>query len=333
MTFRSFLVLFSVKESGAIRNKLEESKFLIDPTRNYTLEESFDYCASITGTHYENFPVASFFLPHEKRQYIQAIYAFSRIADDFADEGERTSDERIVLLEDWDKKLQQCFEGEATHPVFIALKDTVKRLDIPIEPLRDLLKAFKRDVVQNRYETFDDLLSYCKCSANPVGRLVLIIFNYRDEKLLELSDHVCTALQLANFWQDISIDRKKDRLYIPIEDMKRCNYEMEKWSNGVMEDGFKELMKFEIERTKEIFYLGAELPSLVTKDLQLELKLIWFGGMAILKKIEKQKYDVWNYRPKLRMKDLFLILTRGLIYNDLRYYKKKKPKKELWDLT
>jgi squalene synthase HpnC len=322
-----------VKESEVILNKPEESKFLIDPTKNYTLEESFDYCASITGTHYENFPVASFFLPHEKRQYIQAIYAFSRVADDFADEGERTSGERIALLEDWDKKLQQCYEGEANHPVFIALKDTVKRLDIPIEPLRDLLTAFKQDIVQNRYETFADLLSYCKCSANPVGRLVLIIFNYRDEKLFELSDHLCTALQLANFWQDVKIDREKNRLYIPVEDMDRCNYGMEKWNSGVMEDGFKELMKFEIERTREIFYLGSELPSLVTKDLQLELKLIWFGGMAILKKIEKQKYDVWKGRPKLRMSDLFLILTRGLIYNDLRNYKKKKPKKEPWDLT
>ncbi|MBI5019866.1 MAG: squalene synthase HpnC [Ignavibacteriales bacterium] len=313
--------------------KPEESKYSIDSTKNYTLEESFDYCSVITGTHYENFPVASFFLPHEKRQYIQAIYAFSRVADDYADEGERTSDERLALLENWERQLQQCYEGEASHPIFIALKDTVKRLDIPIEPLRDLLTAFKRDVVQNRYETFDDLLSYCKCSANPVGRLVLIIFNYRDEKLFELSDHICTALQLANFWQDVKIDKEKNRLYIPCEDMKRHNYALDKWNNRVIDDRFKELMKFEVERTREMFYLGAELPALVTRDLQLELKLIWFGGMAILKKIEKQKYDVWNKRPKLRMKDLFLILTRGLIYNDLTFYKKKKPKKEQWDLT
>ncbi|MDI6767043.1 MAG: squalene synthase HpnC [Bacteroidota bacterium] len=303
----------------------------------YNLDEAFAYCASITEAHYENFPVASLFLPEEKRPYIQAIYAFSRIADDFADEFNLSQDERLSKLNDWEEKLKQCYEGNAEHPIFIALLETVKKLDIPSEPLKDLLSAFKRDVIQKRYETFDDLLSYCKCSANTVGRLVLMIFNYRDEKLFELSDFICTALQLTNFWQDISVDIEKDRMYVPIEDIGRFDYGLDKWNNGIrlrrMDDGFRKLMKFEIERTRELFYKGAELPSLVAKDLQLELKLVWFGGMAILKLIEKNNYDILSKSPKLRAFDKFMILLRGLLINDLRYYKRKRPKKEPWDLT
>ncbi len=301
--------------------------------KQYNLDEAYTYCAKLAEKHYENFPVASFFLPEEKRPYIQAIYAFSRVADDFADEHNFTKEERIIRLNDWEAKLLDCYKGNVDHPIFIALMDTVKKNDIPIEPLKDLLAAFKQDVLQNRYETFEDLLGYCKCSANPVGRLVLMIFSYRDEKLFELSDYICTALQLANFWQDVSVDREKDRLYIPIEDMNRYNFKMECWSNGVMDDVFRKLIKFEVGRTREMFYKGAELPSLVAKDLQLELKLIWFGGMAILKKIETDRYDVLNIRPKLSTFNKMMIFMRGLIFNDLLYYKRKRPKKEPWDLT
>jgi len=301
--------------------------------KKYSPDEAFAYCAAITESHYENFPVASLFLPQEKRPYVQAIYAFSRVADDFADELQRSKDERLEQLNDWENKLQQCYEGTAEHPIFIALRETTKRLEIPIEPLKDLLTAFKRDVTQNRYDTFEDLLSYCKCSANPVGRLVLMIFNYRDDKMFELSDHICTALQLTNFWQDVKVDREKDRLYIPIEDMRNSGYGLDRWNDRAMDDGFRKLMKFEIERTREMFYKGAELPSLVAKDLQLELKLIWFGGMGILKMIEKNKYDVLQSRPKLRASNKIMILLRGLLFNDLPNYKKKRPKKEIWDLT
>jgi squalene synthase HpnC len=301
--------------------------------QKYNLDEAFEYCAKITETHYENFPVVSLFLPEEKRPYIQAIYAFSRTADDFADEFHLSKDERLSKLNDWEEKLKACFGGDASHPIFIALHETVKKLEIPIEPLSDLIHAFKQDVTQNRYETFSDLLGYCKHSANPVGRLVLMIFNYRDEKLFELSDYICTALQLTNFWQDVKIDREKDRLYIPLEDMKKFHYEIQKWNAGEVDDNFKKLMKFEVDRTRDIFYKGAELPSLVAKDLQLELKLIWFGGIGILKKIQKVNYNVLNERPRLKKIDKMLILFRALIFNDLRYYKRKRPRKEPWDLT
>ena len=306
---------------------------MIDEGKKYSVDEAFAYCAEITEAHYENFPVASIFMPQEKRQYVQAIYAFSRIADDFADEFNLSKNERLNRLNDWEEKLKQCYEGNTDHPVFIALHETIKRLEIPIDPLRDLLTAFKRDVVQNRYETFDDLLSYCKCSANPVGRLVLMIFSYRDEKLFELSDHICTALQLANFWQDVKVDKEKDRLYIPIEDMINYRYTIDKWNDGITDDSFKKLMNFEVARTREMFYKGAELPALVARDLQLELKLVWFGGMGILKSIEKNKYNVLNIRPKLKTSDKLSILMRGLLLNDLPNYKKKRVKKEPWDLT
>lgn len=302
-------------------------------SRQYNLDEAFSYCAAVTQAHYENYPVASFFLPQEKRPYIQAIYAFSRIADDYADEQNISKDERLTKLNDWEEKLRQCYDGNADHPVFIALKDTVKKNDIPIEPLKDLLAAFKRDVIQNRYDTFEDLLSYCKCSANPVGRLVLMIFNYRDEKLFELSDCICTALQLTNFWQDVRVDREKDRLYIPIEDMRKCDYSLDCWRDGILNDGFRKLLRFEVERTREMFYKGAELPSLVAKDLQLELKLIWFGGMEIIRMIEKNRCDVINSRPQLKAFSKFQIFLRGFIFNDLSNYKKKRKRKEPWDLT
>ncbi|MBI3193404.1 MAG: squalene synthase HpnC, partial [Ignavibacteriae bacterium] len=246
------------------------------------------------------------------------------------DEQQRTSDSRLYDLNDWETKLLQCYEGTAEHPVFIALAETVKRLRIPIEPLKDLLVAFKRDVLQNRYETFDDLLSYCQCSANPVGRLVLMIFGYRDEQLNKLSDNICTALQLANFWQDIAVDAEKNRLYLPLEDMQRFGFTIDDWKRKSFNAKFKELLKFQVARTKELFYLGADLPSLVDKDLQLELKLVWFGGMSMLRKIEKAGYDVFTKRPKLSTSNKVGILIRGLFINNLSQYNRKKKQ---WDLT
>ncbi|MBI5215343.1 MAG: squalene synthase HpnC [Ignavibacteriae bacterium] len=298
--------------------------------RKYSLDESFQYCAAVTNAHYENFPVASLFLPQEKRPYIQAIYAFSRTADDFADERVRTADSRLDALNDWENQLLQCYEGEAWNPVFIALQETVKRLNIPIEPLKDLLTAFKRDVTQNRYETFDDLLSYCRCSANPVGRLVLMIFGYRDEQLYKLSDNICTALQLTNFWQDVAVDLEKDRLYLPLEDMQRVGFTIDDWKRKSFNPTFKKLLKFQVARTKQLFYDGSELPSLVDKDLQLELKLVWFGGMSILRKIEKVGFDVFANRPKLSTPNKIGILLRGLFINNLPEYKRKRKP---WDLS
>ena len=306
------------------------SEEITAPVKQYSLDEAFSYCEATVNARYENFPVASLFLPQEKRPYIQAIYAFSRVADDFADESDRTQEERLQELDAWEQKLKQCYEGNADHPVFIALSETVKRLDIPIDPLKNLLSAFRRDVVQHRYETFGDVLEYCVCSANPVGRLVLTIFGHRDDVLLRMSDDICTALQLANFWQDVFIDRQRDRLYIPLEDMRRYGYSLEDWRRGVMNEKFREMMKFQVGRTRELFYRGAKLPSLVERELQVELRLVWFGGMAILKGLDRVGYDVLHRRPTLKGFQKGLILLRALIYNDITNYGKKR---KAWDLT
>lgn len=307
-----------------------DSQPLVRRPTHLTLDEAFEYCAKITNSHYENFPVASLFLPKEQRPYVQAIYAFSRVADDMADELVRPSAERLADLDAWEDNLKRCYQGDADHPVFIALADTVSKLDIPFELLRSLLTAFRRDVVQRRYETFEDLLSYCACSANPVGRIVLTIFGYRDEKSFLLSDKICTALQLTNFWQDVAIDQQKDRLYLPLEDCLSHGYSIEQWKDGRVDDTFRRLMKFETERTRDLFYAGAELPFIVDKDLQVELKLVWFGGMTILKKLERSKFDVFSHRPTLSSLDKMSVLFRGLFLNNLRRPKKKG---DPWDLT
>jgi phytoene synthase len=301
--------------------------------REYTVDEAFAYCAEITNRHYENFPVASLLFPADKRPYIQAIYAFSRIADDFADEGSGYPEAKLAKLNDWEESLKLCYQGVASHPVFIALAETVKRHEIPMEPLQNLLTAFRQDVIKNRYETFQDVLEYCSCSANPVGRLVLMVFGYKDPKLYKLSDSICTALQLANFWQDIAVDLKKDRLYIPLEDLQRYRYSVEDWKEQRYDERFKEVMNFQIERTRQMFYDGAELPVLVNKDLEVELKLVWFGGMEILKKIKKIDYNLYKEKPIIRMRDKFLILVRAFWYGDLTRYGIKKKKGDPWDLA
>ena len=299
-------------------------------TKTYSLDEAFSFCAAVTASHHENFPVASLFLPGEKRPYIQAIYAFSRIADDIADELEMHPDERLQKLDDWEQQLLGCFEGRADHPVFIALRETVNRVGIPIEPLQHLLAAFKKDVVQHSYETFEDLLGYCRCSANPVGRLVLMIFGYRNEVLHNMSDDICTALQLTNFWQDVAVDLEKNRLYIPLEDMRKFGYSNEDWHGRIWNDRFQALMKFQTERTRALFYHGGELPSRVDRDLQLELKLVWLGGMSILKNIERMHYNLFQRRPRLNGFNKLMILIRGLLMKDVTRFGKSR---EEWEQT
>ena len=233
-------------------------------------------------------------------------------------------------LNDWENKLRLCKLGEADHPVFVALQEVIRKLDLPLDPFVDLISAFKQDVNVNRYTSFDDLIGYCRCSANPVGRLVLMVFGYHDPKLFALSDHLCTALQLTNFWQDVGMDLHKDRLYLPVDDMRQFGYSEEKWKNRLADRSFEKLMEYEIQRTKEMFYLGASLPSLVERDLQLELKLVWFGGMAILKKLKAIRYDVLHQRPTLNAANKFMVLCRGIAVDRLTRYGRKG---ELWEQT
>ncbi|HWP83484.1 MAG TPA: squalene synthase HpnC [Bacteroidota bacterium] len=281
--------------------------------RVWSPPDAFRYCKRLASSHYENFPVASLLVPKDRRKYVNAIYAFARTADDFADEPGYTPAERIEELNHWEMQLQECYRGEASHPVFVALRETVQRFDIPIELFQGLLHAFRSDVINHRYETFDDVLEYCRFSANPIGRLVLLLFNYRNESLMRLSDHICTGLQLANFWQDVSVDVLKDRLYIPIEDMRRYGVAEEEILAGKASIAFRDMMEMEVERTEEFFVRGEPLLNEVGRDLMMELKLTLAGGRAILKKIGDLDYDVLTKRPTLTLWNKVGLLVRSFL--------------------
>lgn len=286
------------------------------PTEN-SLEAVYAFCQRMAESHYENFPVGSLLIPKRLRKHVYSIYAFARVADDFADEGyeeEKFSQaERLAALDDWQQKLERCFAGEADQPVFIALAATVSELNLPIKLFNDLLSAFKQDVVKTRYADFDEVLDYCTRSANPVGRLILLLFGYRDERLHRLSDHICTALQLANFWQDVSVDIGKDRIYLPQNEMAQFGVSVEDLRANRFSPRFAELLKFQVERTRELFNLGRELPELVSGRLRYELRLTWFGGVNILKQIEALGYDTLNQRPTNSTFHKLRLLARTLI--------------------
>ncbi len=275
------------------------------------VQQAFRYCEEIARKHYENFPVATFFLPAHIRPHIAAIYAFARTADDFADEGDRTPEQRLALLDDWQRQLDECYEGKATHPVFIALRDVSLEKNIPRQLFADLLVAFRQDVTKHRYQTYGELLGYCKHSANPVGRLVLFVFEDENERRLQLSDSICAALQLANFWQDVSVDLLKDRIYIPLEDMSRFGYTESDLLALRYNEQFVQLMEFQIDRTRELFTAGRPLLNEAVSELRFQLRLTWNGGMKVLEKIEQLKYNVLTVRPKITMIDKVLILLNA----------------------
>jgi squalene synthase HpnC len=280
--------------------------------RSWTVPQAFQFCEKLARDHYENFPVASVLTPRGKRPYVYAFYAFARIADDYADEPGLSTAERIDGLVDWGEQLAEAYRGEVHHPVFVALREAVERFEIPAELFQALLRAFRSDVTTNRYETFDDVLDYCSNSANPVGRLVLLLYNYRSEALMEFSDSICTALQLTNFWQDVSVDLKKDRVYIPLDDIREFGYSEEELFQRQHTQAFKDLMCYQVDRTREMFREGRPLLQEVGKDLRLELRLTWNGGMRILKKIEWADYRVLANRPMLSTFDKALLLISSL---------------------
>lgn len=280
--------------------------------RSWSVDDAFRYCERLVRRHYENFPVASLCIPRDKRKYVASIYAFARVADDYADEPGMTPAERTEALNDWEEQLLLCGSGTAKHPVFIALARTIERFEIPLELLRNLLQAFRSDVVTHRYTTFEELLGYCAYSANPVGRLVLLLFNYRSEQLMKLSDSICTALQLTNFWQDVTVDLQKNRVYLPQEDLQRYRYTEEELFNRTWNPSFRRLMEFEVERTKHIFQQGRPLLNEVENDLRLELCLTWNGGMRILRKIQQLHYNVFATRPVLGLWDKVSVLISSL---------------------
>ena len=277
------------------------------------LADSYRHCEELARKHYENFPVASFLIPREKRKHVAAIYAFARIADDYADEPGLAPDERLMKLGGWQHQLEEAYTGKASHPVFIALGRTAEEFHIPQHLFTSLLKAFVSDVTVRRYETFGDVLAYCRNSANPVGRLVLLLFGYSDDESAVWSDQICSALQLTNFWQDLSIDIQKDRLYLPLEDLKSFGVRADDLLERRESRAFRNLMEFQVRRTKEMFAAGRPLLGRVGRDLAMELKLTWLGGMRILDKIARSNFSVLNRRPALSPADKALLLVRAVM--------------------
>jgi hydroxysqualene synthase len=279
----------------------------------WSAEDGFRYCEMIARSHYENFPVASRFVSKEIRKYVWTIYAFARVADDYADEPGFTLAERIDNLNQWEQYLEECYNGNPTHRVFAALAETVERFQLPHELFQNLLAAFRADVTVNRYETFQDVTAYCRNSANPIGRLLLLLLNYRSETMMHLSDSICTALQLTNFWQDVSVDMQKNRIYLPLEDMEEFGYSEDELFEQRVNDHFRNLMAFQIQRTAELFVEGKPLLTIVGQDLSMELKLTWNGGTRILQKIHEQNYDVLTKRPVLSKMDKLGLLFRSFL--------------------
>ena len=263
----------------------------------------------MSSRHYENFPTASYLVPRDRRDALAAVYSFARYADDVADEP--GVENRLEMLADWRAKLDASYAGKIDHPVFLALHDSADRFQLSRQNFENLLTAFESDVKVSRHPNFDSLLKYCTYSANPVGRLVLELFGYHDAHLFELSDHICTALQLANFWQDVAIDFSRNRLYLPQEDMARFNYSLDDLRAGSCDQRWRELMALEIARTREFFERGRNLPEEVRTKLRTQLRLTWLGGTEILSKIEAVSYDVFQRRPSLSKWDFLRLYFRA----------------------
>jgi squalene synthase HpnC len=263
-----------------------------------TLGEARAYCRKLAESHYENFHVASLFLPRALRPHFYSIYAYCRISDDLGDEVGDTA-QALALLELWRGELDACYAGRARHPVFVALGETIHACSIPKEPFADLLTAFRQDQTAMRYRSMQDVLAYCRYSANPVGRLVLYACDEADEARFRLSDSTCTALQLANFWQDVRRDYAKGRIYLPQDDMHRFGVSEATIAGGVETQEFRALLRHEVGITRALFEEGLPLIGMVRRDLALDLELFSRGGLEILRAIERQNYNVLGSRPTI----------------------------------
>jgi squalene synthase HpnC len=287
-------------------NALPESYRI--PATAPSLEEARAYCERLAKSHYENFSVATWFLPRRLRQHFYNVYAYCRISDDLGDEvGD--PQQSLELLDQWEGQLNSCYAGAPRHPVFVALRETVQQCGIPKYEFSDLLVAFRQDQTVSRFETFSNVLEYCRYSANPVGHLVLYLCGYRDAGRQQLSDYTCTALQLANFWQDVFVDYGKGRIYLPLEDLRRFGVTGDDIAQRRATSEFVAMMKFQVERAREWFTRGLPLIKMVSRELAIDLELFSRGGQEILNAIERQGFDVLSSRPTIsKPRKLMLVL-------------------------
>lgn len=285
-------------------------------------DAAYARCLHIARQHYENFPVASRLLSSDARPHVAAIYAFARIADDFADEGSRTPAARYALLDDWERRLTAGTPAKEAQSdadaIFTALGDTIRKFDLDLSLFTDLLSAFRQDVEKTRYETWDELFGYCRRSANPVGRLVLRISGYRDARLDAWSDAVCTALQLTNFWQDLAIDFDRGRLYVPLDVIRAAGADIEDLRRREWTPGWRAAMHEASERTRDCFARGRPIVDAVRGRLRWELRATWLGGMRILRQLERQDFNVLTRRPTLGIWDAISIGGRTVTWRRAR---------------
>lgn len=291
-------------------NALPESYRI--PDQAPSLEEARAYCERLAKNHYENFSVATWFLPARLRQHFYNVYAYCRISDDLGDEV-GNAQQSLDLLDQWENELNACYAGRPRHPVFVSLAETVKQCGIPRHEFSDLLIAFRQDQTVARYETFDDLLGYCRYSANPVGHLVLYLCGYSDQERQQLSDYTCTALQLANFWQDVAVDYDKGRIYLPLEDLRKFGVTGDDIAHGRATPEFIALMTFEVERARDWFRRGFPLVGMVGRELAIDIELFSRGGQEILNAIERQAYDVLRQRPVISKSRKLLLVARAAL--------------------
>ena len=277
-----------------------------------TLDQARLWCRQLAESHYENFHVATWFLPKALRPHFHAIYAYCRISDDLGDEVEDSST-ALALLEMWGRELDACYQGQARHPVFVALLETIRACSIPKEPFADLLVAFRQDQTVKRYRSMREVLEYCRYSANPVGRLVLYTCGYSDPERFRLSDATCSALQLANFWQDVRLDFAKGRVYLPQDDMQRFGVTESTLAGGVATPAFRALLDYEVDFARRLFEEGLPLIGIVSRDLAVDLDLFSRGGLQILRAIEGRDYDVLSARPAISKPVKAALALRALL--------------------
>ncbi len=282
------------------------------PERAPSLGEAQAYCRKLARSHYENFSVATWFLPQRLQQHFYNVYAYCRVSDDLGDEvGDPQAS--LELLDQWQAELEACYGGSPRHPVFVALAETVRSCEIPQQPFADLLAAFRQDQTVTRYPTFDDLLGYCRNSANPVGRLVWYVCGYRDAERQQLSDYTCTGLQLANFWQDVTPDYGKGRIYLPLDDLRRFRVSEEDIAAQRNTSAFCDLLGFEVDRARDWFDKGLPLIKMVDRELATDLELFSRGGQEILNAIEQQGFNVLGRRPSIsKFRKLALVARAAL---------------------
>jgi len=300
----------TVAGEGAAHAPRPPLPWLHPPEGPWSVARAYEYCEEFARAHHEAFPVASHFVPAELRQHVIALYAFARAADDFADEPEYEG-RRAEALDAWHEELHRCFHGEATHPVFVALHDTIEKRGLALPPFEDLLAAFRMDMEVRRYSTFSTLRGYTARSAEPVGRLILGLFGYNDPALVRFADEISTALQLTNFWQDVAADAARDHIYVPAEDLHFFGVTEAEVKALRPTKGLRELLRFEVARTRALYEHGRPLLGRVGNDLKFELGLIWLIGMAILDKIEDADFDVFTQRPTIRARDKAKILAQA----------------------